>query len=72
VLVRVIFLRCPGLTRDEERELENVRLVLHDLTPRVLSEIDACAACAEQTIAARLTDDAMRTEHTCALPQEAR
>lgn len=71
VPVRVI-LRCPRLTRNEEREIENVRLALHDLTPQVLSEIDACAACAEQTIAARFTDDAMRTEHTCALPQEAR
>jgi hypothetical protein len=33
VPVRVV-LDCPELTRTETRELENVRIALHDLTPR--------------------------------------
>lgn len=35
VLVRVE-LAYPALTRDEEREVEQVRIALHDLTPHAL------------------------------------
>jgi hypothetical protein len=39
---------------------------------RLGKDVDPCDACAAQALAARLTDSAMRTEHTCPEPPEPR
>ena len=36
-----VFLDCPELGREEERELESVKIALHDLTPIRVPELRA-------------------------------
>jgi len=51
----------------------NIPFLIEELEAhRLDKDLDPCAACAAQTFAARLTDDAARTKHTCPEPPQPR
>jgi len=51
----------------------NLPLLIEELEAhRLDKDLDPCRACAAQTFAARLTDDAARTKHTCPEPPQPR